>query len=339
MSEPYAHGMLNVGDGNHVYWETCGNPTGKPLVLLHGGPGQGCSERMRSAYDAERYRIVLYDQRGCGRSTPSAADPTTDMRHNTTHHLVADLESLRQHLGIDRWLVRAGSWGCTLALAYALRHPDRLSEIVLSAVSLTRRKEIDWLYGGVSRFFPEEYERFVAEAGTADDIVPAYVRLLADPDPAVRQRAALAWARWEETVLSLEPDARPTAFGTRSGDDLVAFVRICSHYYANYGWLADDELIGNVDQLAGIPGVLVHGRLDLSCPVDTAYELARAWPGADLFVCDESGHRGSQAKRDHLRAALARFADQYSSDQGSSTASRCQRSTLRSTTTNSVADR
>jgi proline iminopeptidase len=301
--------MLDVGDGNQVYWETCGNPAGKPLVVLHGGPGQGCNERMRGGYDAERYRIVLYDQRGCGHSTPSAADPATDMRHNTTQHLVADLELLREHLGIDRWLVRGASWGCALAMAYALRHPDRVSEIVLSAIMLARGKEIDWLYDGVARFFPEEHERFVGEVSPATDVLPAYTRLLADPDHAVRERAALVWARWEETVLSLEPNARPTSFGTQAGDDLIAFVRICSHYFANNAWLADDELIGNVSRLAGIPGVLAHGRLDLSCPVDTAYELANAWPSAELFVCDESGHRGSKAKGAYIGAALARFAN------------------------------
>jgi proline iminopeptidase len=197
-------------------------------------------------------------------------------------------------------------------LAYALRYPDRVSEVVLSAISLTRRKECEWLYGGAARFFPEEHERFVAAAGQTTDVLPAYTRLLADPDRAVRERAALAWARWEETVLSLEPNARPTSFSTQSGDDLIAFVRICSHYYANYGWLADDELIGNVDRLADIPAVLLHGRLDLSCPVETAYELANAWPGAELFVCNESGHRGSPAKAEYLNAALARFADQDS---------------------------
>jgi proline iminopeptidase len=309
MTAPYAHGMLDVGDGNQVYWETSGNSAGKPLVVLHGGPGQGCDERMRAGFDADKYRIVLYDQRGCGRSTPSAADPATDMRHNTTQHLVADLELLREHLDIDRWLLRGASWGCTLAVAYALKHPDRVSEIVLSAISLTRRKEIEWLYGGLARFFPEEHRRFVAGAGDAADVLHAYARLLADPDRAVRERAALDWARWEETALSLEPNAKPTPFSMRADDELIEFVRICSHYYANYGWLTDDELIGNVDRLAGIPAVLVHGRLDLSCPVETAYELASAWPGTELFICDRSGHRIQQDQREYLRAALDRFAD------------------------------
>jgi proline iminopeptidase len=311
MTEPYARGMLAVGDGNQVYWETCGNPNGKPVVLLHGGPGQGCNPRMRDSFDGQRYRIVLYDQRGCGRSTPSAADAATDMRFNTTAHLVADLELLREHLGIDRWLLRGASWGCTLALAYALRYPHRVSEIVLSAILTTRRQEIDWLYGGVSRFFPEEHARFVAVAANADNVVAEYDRLLGHPDRDGRVRAAAAWARWEETVLSLEPRAKPTSFSGPVDDDLLALVRICAHYYTHYGWLTDGELIRDASRLAGIPGVLVHGRLDLSCPVTTAYELAAAWPGADLFICDESGHRGSAAKGEYVRAALARFADRH----------------------------
>ncbi|HEX4725156.1 MAG TPA: prolyl aminopeptidase [Pseudonocardiaceae bacterium] len=309
MTEPYTRGMLPVGDGNEVYWETWGNPAGKPVVMLHGGPGQGCNERMRDSFDAQRCRIVLYDQRGCGRSTPNAADPATDMRLNTTSHLVADLELLREHLGIDRWLLRGGSWGCTLALAYAQAYPDRVSEIVLSAITTTRHQEIDWLYGGAGQFFPEEYELFVAGAGGADDVVAAYDRLLGHPDRDVRTRAAAAWGRWEEAVLSLEPNARQSAFGGPVDDYLLALTRICAHFYANYGWLDDGELIANAGRLAGIPGVLVHGRQDLSCPVVTAYELAGAWPGADLFVCDHSGHRGSPAKGDYVRAALARFAD------------------------------
>jgi proline iminopeptidase len=300
--------MLKVGDDNQVYWETCGNPDGKPLVLLHGGPGQGCNKAMRDSDHAHLYRVLLYDQRGCGRS-PHAADPATDMRFNTTAHLVADLEMLRHHLGIDRRLLRGGSWGCTLALAYALQYPHRVSEIVLSAIITTHRREIDWLYGGVSRFFPEQYRRFVAAAGGAEHVVAAYDRLLGHPDRDVRERATAAWARWEETVLSLEPGAKPSAFSGPITDDLLALVRICAHFYANYGWLEDGELIRKVGALADIPGVLVHGRQDLSCPVETAYELANAWPGAELFVCDRSGHLGSPAKREYIHNALTRLAD------------------------------
>ncbi|MET8653670.1 prolyl aminopeptidase [Nocardia aurea] len=310
MTEPHASGLLEVGDGNRIYWESCGNPDGKPMVVLHGGPGQGCDERMRAGEDPHgRYRVVLLDQRGCGRSTPHAADPATSMAHNTTAHLVADLELLREHLGIDRWLLRGGSWGVTLALAYASSYPHRVSEIVLSSIFTARPGEIDWLYGGVGRFFPEEYRRFTAAAGGAEEVVARYDRLLAHPDPQVRIGATAAWARWEDTVLSLEPRAKPGAFSGPVDDALSAMVRICAHYYTNHAWLEDGELIGNVAALAGIPGVLVHGRLDLSCPVTTAYELARAWPGAQLFVCDESGHRASPAKREFLRAALDRFAE------------------------------
>ncbi|MFC0548585.1 prolyl aminopeptidase [Kutzneria chonburiensis] len=308
MAEPYAHGMLDVGDGNQMYWEICGNPDGKPLVLLHGGPGQGCMPGMRDTYDLERYRVVLYDQRGCGRSTPSAADPSTDMSVNTTAHLIADLELLREYLGIDRWLVRGASWGCTLALAYAQRYPHRVSAIVLSAIMTCRREEIEWLYGGASRFFPEEYERFAGGEPDVDHLLADYARRLASPDREVQAQAAMAWGRWEDVTLSLEPNARPGAFSGPVDDDLLAITRICAHYFANNAWLDDGELIRNAGTLAGIPGALTHGRLDLSCPVTTAYELAAAWPGADLFICDQSGHRGSPAKGDFLRAAVARLA-------------------------------
>jgi proline iminopeptidase len=197
--EPYDQGMLDVGDGNLVYWETCGNPDGKPALTVHGGPGSGCSTGMRRV-DPDRYRAVLFDQRGCGRSTPHASDPATDMSANTTEHLLSDMELLREHLGIDRWLLSGGSWGSTLALAYAERHPHRVSEIVLSAVTTTRRSEIDWLYRGVARFFPEEWERFRAGVPEADrDLVAAYARLMEDPDPLVRAQAANAWCAWVST--------------------------------------------------------------------------------------------------------------------------------------------
>ena len=202
--------MLDVGDGNLVYWETCGNPDGKPAVMVHGGPGQGCSPSMRQMFDPDRYRAVLFDQRGCGRSTPHASDPATDLRHNTTDHLVADMERLREHLGIDRWLVTGGSWGTTLGLVYAERYPHRVTEIMLSAISTTRRSEIDWLYRGVGRFFPEEWERFrdgAARAGDDVDLVAAYARLLEDPDPQVQEPGRARWRRWEDVVLSLEPGA------------------------------------------------------------------------------------------------------------------------------------
>jgi proline iminopeptidase len=309
--EPYDRGLLDVGDGNLVYWETCGNPDGKPAVMVHGGPGQGCVPRMRSTFDPERYRAVLFDQRGCGRSTPHASDPATSVVHNTTDHLVADMERLREHLGIDRWLVTGGSWGTTLGLVYAERYPDRVSEMMFSAISTTRRSELDWLYRGAARFFPEEWERFRAGAGpgiTDVDLVAAYAQLLGDLDPGVRNPAATSWRRWEDVVLSLEPNAPPVEDEDPPGADTLAFTRLTAHYYAHGGFLEDGAVIRDAGTLAGIPGVLIHGRLDLSCPATTATELARAWPGAELLIDDHSGHRGSPVKRAWMLDALARFA-------------------------------
>ena len=308
--EPYDHGLLDVGDGNHVYWETCGNPDGKPAVMVHGGPGQGITPRMRQTFDPARYRAVLFDQRGCGQSTPHASDPATDMRHNTTDHLVADMERLRERLGIDRWLLTGGSWGTTLALVYAERYPHRVSQIMLSAISTTRRSEIDWLYRGVARFFPEEWERFRDGAGGTGpdgDLVAAYARLMESSDPQVRNQAASSWGTWEDVVLSLEPNARLLV---RSQPDryVLAFVRICAHYFSHAGWLEEGAVIRDAPRLAGIPGVLIHGRLDLSCPVETAWELARAWPGTELLIDDHSGHLGSDTKRAWMLSTLARFA-------------------------------
>jgi len=308
--EPYDQGLLDVGDGNLVYWETCGNPDGKPAVMVHGGPGQGVTPNMRRTFDPARYRAVLFDQRGCGRSTPHASDPATDMRYNTTDHLVGDMERLREHLGIDRWLLTGGSWGTTLALVYAERYPHRVSQIMVSAISTTRRSEIDWLYRGVARFFPEEWERFRDSAGGTDrdgDLVAAYARLMESADPQVRNQAASSWGTWEDVVLSLEPNARPLV---RSQPDrfVLAFVRICAHYFSHAGWLEDNAVIRDAPRLADIPGVLIHGRLDLSCPVETAWELARAWPEAELLIDDHSGHLGSDTKRAWMLGTLGKFA-------------------------------
>jgi proline iminopeptidase len=311
--EPYAQGLLDVGDGNRVYWETCGNPDGKPALVVHGGPGSGCSTSMRQAFDPARYRVVLFDQRGCGRSLPHASDPATDMRCNTTHHLLRDMERLREHLGIERWLLHGGSWGSTLLLAYAEQHPHRVSEIVISSVTTSRRAEIDWLYRGVARFFPEEWQRFRAGVPDAErdaDLLGAYARLMDNPDPGVRMRAARAWCAWEDAVVSLEPNAKPNVYSDRPAAALLAFVRICAHYAAQGAWLEDEVLLRDAGRLAGIPGVLIHGRLDLSCPLDTAWELARAWPEAELIILNDSGHQASATKRECVLGALDTFARQ-----------------------------
>jgi proline iminopeptidase len=309
--EPYADGMLEVGDGNRIYWEACGNPAGKPAVLVHGGPGSGSSPGMRRGFDPARYRAVLFDQRGSGRSTPHASQPGTEMRFNTTEHLIGDIERLREHLGIERWLVTGGSWGSTLALAYAERYPQRVTEIVLIAVTTSRRSEIDWLYRGAARFFPEAWERFragVPEDERDGDLVGAYARLLEHRELAVRERAAIDWCDWEDAVLSLEPEGSTQPFGDRPDAAQLAFVRICSWYFAHGAWLEEGALLRDAGRLADIPGVLIHGRQDISCPVDTAWQLAQAWPGVTLHVVDGAGHQATGESRTRLLEALDTFA-------------------------------
>ncbi|TMR98312.1 prolyl aminopeptidase [Nonomuraea basaltis] len=312
--EPYDHGLLDTGDGNLVYWEVCGNPEGKPALVVHGGPGSGCSTGARRTFDPERYRIVLFDQRNCGRSRPHAGDPATDLSTNTTHHLIADMERLREHLGIDRWLLYGGSWGSTLMLAYAEAHPDRVSEMVIVAVTMTRRTEIDWLYRGSGRFFPEEWERFrqgVPEADRDGDtfaLLAAYSRLMAGPDPEVRAKAAHDWTAWEDALISQETNGKPGSYSDRPPDALLAFVRICAHYFSNAAWLEEGVLLREAGRLAGIPGVLIHGRMDMSGPLITAWELAQVWPDARLVVVEDSGHTGSETMRKEIFAALDAFA-------------------------------
>jgi proline iminopeptidase len=310
-TEPHEHGMLDVGDGNHVYWEAWGDPGGKPAVIVHGGPGSPMRGGRPRLVNPDNYRVVVFHQRGCGNSTPHASDPATDMSVNTTEHLLSDMEQLREHLGIERWLLAGGSWGSTLILAYAERHPDRVSEIVIPSVTTTRRSEIDWLYRGVGRIFPEAWQRFragVPEAERDGDLLAAYARLMENPDPEVRAKAAVDWLTWEDAVISLEPNGTLNAYSNRPDDARLAFVRICAHYFSNGAWLEEGALLRDAGRLAGIPGVLVHGRHDLGGPVITAWELARAWPDAQLVVIEDSGHTGSAAMNKALGEALDRFA-------------------------------
>ena len=293
--DPYQHGMLEVGDANRIYWETCGNPDGKPAVVLHGGPGSGCSPWHRRLFDPAAYRLVLFDQRCCGRSRPHASDPDIDLRTNTTQHLVGDLEALRSHLEIDRWLVLGGSWGCTLALAYAEEHANRVSELILWGVTTGRRAEADWLFrGGVAALFPEEWERLRAELpeGERDgDIVAAFSRMLHDGDAEVRRRAAHAWCTWE----SATPDWPPTgklAERFADPDFALAFARIVTHYIRHDLFLDDGILLRNAERLAEIRGVLVNGRFDLQAPIINAWLLSRAWPQAELVIVENAGHSG-----------------------------------------------
>jgi proline iminopeptidase len=302
-----------VGDGNLVYWEACGSPTGKPALVVHGGPGSGCGAGSRRYFDPERYRVILFDQRGCGRSIPHASDPAVAMSANTTHHLIADMERLREQLGIETWLLYGGSWGSTLILAYAERHPDRVSEIVVLGVTTTRRSEIDWLYRGVGRFFPSEWDRFrrAVPESERDDLVAAYARLLESPDEDVRARATWEWLAWEDAVISLEPNGSLGAYSDRPPDAATAFVRICTHYFSHGAWLEDGELLARAERLAGIPGVLLHGRHDLGSPLGTAWELAQVWPGSELVVVDDSGHTGSDSMRRLALGATMRFSARW----------------------------
>jgi proline iminopeptidase len=317
--EPYESGMLDTGDGNFVYWEACGNPQGMPALMVHGGPGSGCSTGHRRELDPARHRIILFDQRNCGRSRPHASDPAADMSLNTTEHLVRDMEQLRQHLGVEAWLLSGGSWGVTLALAYAERFPARVSGLLLFAVTTTRWSELDWLYRGAGRIFPEAWERFrdFADIGgyrlptdtepPIQGLLMAYAQLMENPDPLTRVRAAAEWVAWEDAVISMEHSGSPGAYSNRRDDARLAFVRICSHYFAHGGFLEDGVLLREAGQLAGIPGIMIHGRNDLGGPVLTAWELARAWPGSELVVVDDSGHTGSTAMEHALDAAADRI--------------------------------
>jgi proline iminopeptidase len=309
--EPFASGMLDVGDRNQIYWEQCGNPAGKPALYLHGGPGSGATEGARRLFDPERYRIVLFDQRNCGRSLPSAADFHTDLAANTTWHLLEDIERLREHLEIERWLVVGGSWGVTLGLAYAERCPERVTEMVFVSVTMTRRADIHWLYHGVGRYHPEQWERYRAAVPPPKrdvDLVAAYYRLMTAPDVAVRERAAQAWCDWESALVSADPDAPPLPRWSRPAFRMT-FARIVTHYFHHGAWLEEGQLLRDAGRLAGIPGVMVHGRLDLGGPLMTAWELHRAWPGSDLVVINEAGHSsGDPGMTDAVVAALDRFA-------------------------------
>jgi len=307
--EPNESGMLDVGDVQLVYWETSGNPSGKPAIALHGGPGVGSSSGRRRSFDPARYRLVQFDQRGCGRSTPSVADPSVGLEHNTTHHLIADIERLREHLGIERWLVWGASWGTTLALAYAQRFPERVSELVLVSTTLSRRSDVRWLYHEAGRFFPEQWERFRSGVPEAErhDLVAAYDRLLnANPDPVVRAEAAAKWCAWEDAVLSLEEGWKPSP-RFEYPVFRMTFARLCAHYFSHAAWLGDDELLRNMGRLAGIPGVLIHGRFDIQGPLDMPYLVAKAWPDAELQVVGE-GHSSGDQMMARIAAALDRFA-------------------------------
>jgi proline iminopeptidase len=304
---PYQTGTLQV-DGRHtLYWEQCGNPDGKPVVLLHGGPGAGCSDNMRRFHDPAKYRIVLFDQRGAGRSTPHA-----DLVDNTTWDLVADIEKLREHLGIARWQVFGGSWGSTLALAYAETHPQRVTELVLRGIFMLRRWELEWFYQeGASRLFPDAWQHYIDAIPPVErhDLISAFHRRLTSDDPQLRLAAARAWAIWEGGTSYLQI---PSDYADTHGDAefALAFARIENHYFVNGGFFeVEDQLLRDVHKIADIPGVIVHGRYDVVCPIQNAFDLHRAWPKAELIVSATAGHSAFEAENvDALVRATDRFA-------------------------------
>jgi proline iminopeptidase len=309
--EPYDHGMLDAGDGHQVYWETCGNPTGKPALALHGGPGSGCSAGWRQYFDPDVYQIVLFDQRGCARSTPHAGDPIIDLSTNTTARLLADIELLRRQLNIERWLVLGGSWGSTLALAYAEQHPTHVTEMVLFSVATTTAWEIDWITRGVGVFFPEPWARFregIPVAERDGSLVEAYHRLLMNPDPAIHEKAARDWCDWEMAIVAVNPNHKPHPRYEQPGFRLC-FARLVAHYFRHNGWLSDGVLLQQVDRLAGIPAVLIHGRLDIGGPLITPWQLAKRWPGIELVIVGRAGHDARDpGMSESIVAATDRFA-------------------------------
>jgi proline iminopeptidase len=304
--EPYRRGMLKVSDLHTIYFEECGNPRGRPLVFLHGGPGGGCDAMQRRYFDPRKWRIVLFDQRGCGRSRPHA-----ELRENTTWDLVADIERLREHLDIAQWLVFGGSWGSTLALAYAESFPKRVRALVLRGIFLLRASEIAWFYqDGASQLFPDAFEAYVAAIPKRErgDLLAAYYKRLTSRDRERRRRAARAWSVWEASTSKLVTD--PALIRKFSGGRFAeAFARIEAHYFINRGFFEhDDQLLRNARRLRDIPGVIVQGRYDVVCPMRSAWDLHRAWPTAELVVVPNAGHSMSE---DGIRAALIAHTDRY----------------------------
>ncbi|TWG94661.1 proline iminopeptidase [Mesorhizobium sp. J18] len=303
--EPHASGHLEVGDGHSIYWERSGTPGAKPAVFLHGGPGGGFSPAHRRLFDPKLYDVLLFDQRGCGKSKPHAS-----LEANTTWHLVADMERLREMMGVEKWMVFGGSWGSTLALAYAEKHPDRVSELVLRGIFTMQRSEIDWYYQrGASLFFPDKWECFLAPIPEAErgDLVSAFRKRLTSDDREVRLEAAKAWSQWEGGTITLLPaPALASAFGRDAFAD--AFARIENHYFVHGGWMEEGQLIRDAGKLKGIPGVIVQGRYDMATPPATAWALHKAWPDAEFHLIEGAGHAYSEPGiLDRLIRATDRF--------------------------------
>ena len=304
--EPYASGHLDTGDGHQIYWEMCGNPNGKPAVFLHGGPGSGCSPRHRRLFDPQKYRVMLFDQRGCGRSRPHAS-----LDNNTTWHLVEDIERLREKMGVEKWLVFGGSWGSTLALAYAETHPQHTSELVVRGIFTLRRKELLWYYQeGASWLFPDLWEGFLAPIPPVErgDLISAYHRRLTGTDKAEQLKAAKAWSIWEGSTITLRPN-KDIASSHADDHFALAFSRIENHYFVNGGFFdVEDRLLRDAHKLKAIPGVIIQGRYDVCTPATTAWDLHKAWPEAEFHVIADAGHSMSEPG---IKRALLAACDKY----------------------------
>jgi proline iminopeptidase len=305
--EPYKSGQLEVGDGHSLYWELCGNPAGKPVVFLHGGPGSGASPDHRRQFDPDAYNILVFDQRGCGRSTPHAS-----LEANTTWDLVEDIERLREMVGVDRWMVFGGSWGSTLSLAYAQTYPGRVTELVLRGIFLFDQSEVDWLYtqGGASALYPEGWDAFVGLIPEEErgDLVEAYRKRLTSDDAAVQLAAAKAWSTWEGLTVTLLPNPEMLEAFTED-KHAISIARIENHYMANLGWLEDGQLLRGTEKLRGIPAVIVQGRHDCCTPPQAAWALKKAWPEVDLQIVPDGGHLYNEPGiLDGLIRATDRFA-------------------------------
>jgi proline iminopeptidase len=304
---PHRSGRLDVGDGHELYWELCGNPDGLPAVFLHGGPGAGCGPDHRRLFDPARYNVLLFDQRGCGRSTPHAS-----LEANTTWHLLDDIERLRQMAGFEKWLVFGGSWGSTLGLAYAEKHPERTSALILRGIFTMRQAELDWFYqNGASMVFPDRWEAFLAPIPEAErgDLVAAYHRRLTGADEAAKLEAAKAWSAWEGATITLLPDEKLVS-EHKSDRFAIAIARIENHYMVHRGWMDEGQLIRDAAKIAAIPGVIVQGRYDVCTPVASAWDLHRAWPEAELHIIPDAGHAFNQPGiLDRLIRATDEFAN------------------------------
>jgi proline iminopeptidase len=308
-TEPYESGLLDVGDGHRVYWECCGNRDGRAALFLHGGPGSGCTPWHQTFFDPALYRVVLFDQRGAGRSRPLASDPDADLSTNTTAHLIGDIEALRRHHGVESWTVAGLSWGTTLGLAYAQAHPQRVDALVLALVTTTTRREVEWVTRDVGRIFPREWDRFAAaipETLRHLPLVDAYATLLFDPDAAVREQAAREWCAWEDTHVSLAPGHQPNP---RYDDPefRLRFARLVTHYWRNAGFLEDDQLFRDAPALNGIPGVLIHGRYDVSSPLETPWRISQRWRTSRLHILEDIGHGGGDTLVTAIVDALSQF--------------------------------